>query len=395
MPANARKLHISLEERLKKISEYADLISINDLILNNTESGKTGIVASGIAVQYAKELFPEASFLKIGMDFPFPKKMAQKLSEHCNKIIVCEELEPIIEEQFNLLGISVTGKNKIPVCGELNQEILANSLNIDISQNKISFKTPLPSRPPVLCPGCSHRPLFLALKKLKLTVTGDIGCYTLGALPPLDSMDTCICMGASITQCLGFELAKGPDFSKKSVAVIGDSTFLHSGITGLLDVIYNNAHSTVIILDNNITAMTGHQDNAATGKTLMKKTAPAVNIENICKALGVKKVETIRPYDPEKNIKLIKECLDFNGPAVIIAKAPCMLIKQHKQTPALEVVPERCKQCGACIRTGCPAVSRSSEGYAVINPLMCAGEVCALCSTVCKFGAHKRPDEKI
>lgn len=388
MPANARKLHLNLEKRLKTISEYSNTSPLNNLALKDGPNGKIGIVASGIAVQYAKELFPEASFLKIGMDFPFPKQLAHKLNDHCDSLIVCEELEPVLEEQLVLEGIKVTGKEKIPICGELNQQIIADSLGIEIEKSEMKLDAKLPSRPPVLCPGCSHRPLFMALKKLKVTVTGDIGCYTLGALPPLDAMDTCICMGASITQGLGFELARGKDFSKKSVAVIGDSTFMHSGMTGLLDVVYNKAHSTVIILDNCITAMTGHQDNAATGKTLMKNSAPAVDIKKICQALGVKKIETIRPYNPEKNMELIKECLEFDGPAVIIAKAPCILIKQHKKTPALEVDPNKCKKCGACIRTGCPAVSRAPEGHAYIDPLMCAGEVCSLCATVCKFDAH-------
>ncbi|PKK90758.1 MAG: indolepyruvate ferredoxin oxidoreductase subunit alpha [Candidatus Wallbacteria bacterium HGW-Wallbacteria-1] len=388
IPAHARILHVALEKKLIEIQKYASTCPANSLHLSNPE---VGIVTSGIAVQYAREVFPDASFLTIGMDFPFPVELARKLADHCERILVIEELEPVLEEQLTLLGIKVEGKNRIPICDELNQAVVARAFDLPCPDPSPALDhVKLPGRPPVLCPGCSHRPLFLALKKMKLIVNGDIGCYTLGALPPLDAMDTCICMGASITQNLGFEKTN-PEFGKKSVAVIGDSTFFHSGMTGIADLVYNSAHSTVIILDNLITAMTGHQNNPGTGLTLMGKPSPIINIAEVCKALGVEKIITLNPYDVDNNMKMIQECLDHPGPAVIIARAPCMLIKKHKVTPALEVDPEKCRKCGACIRTGCPAVSKSSGGQAIINPEMCAGEACGLCRRVCKFNAHKAP----
>lgn len=388
IPAHARILHVKLEERLKEIQKYADTCPANSLELKDS---KLGIVCSGIAVQYAREVFPEASFLTIGMDYPFPLGLARKLADHCEEIHVVEELEPVLEEQLVLNGFKVTGKSRVPICDELNQSVVAQAFDRPCPSPGAALQgLELPGRPPVLCPGCSHRPLFLALKKMKLIVNGDIGCYTLGALSPLDAMDTCICMGASITQNLGFEKAD-PEMSRKSVAVIGDSTFFHSGMTGLADIVYNSARSTVIILDNYITAMTGHQDNPGTGRTLMGTPSPIIDIPGLCRALGIEKVITIDPYDVENNMKVIQECLDHDGPAVIIAKAPCMLIKKHRVTKALEVDQDKCKKCGACIRTGCPAVSRNSEGKAQINPLMCAGEACGLCRRVCKFSAHKAP----
>ncbi|MEO0240858.1 MAG: indolepyruvate ferredoxin oxidoreductase subunit alpha [candidate division WOR-3 bacterium] len=385
LPAHAKIRHSILEEKLLKLKRFS-----SETFLNRIEKGKNevGIVTSGISYNYAKEVFPDAWILKLGMPFPFPEELFKEFIKNVKKVIVVEENEPFIEEEIKILGYNVEGKKYIPLCDELSPEIVRKSLK----NEELPHPEPLKSvrRPPQLCPGCPHTGVFYTLSKLKAVVTGDIGCYTLGALPPHNAMDTCICMGASIGNAFGFEKALGKKFSKRLVAVIGDSTFIHSGITGLIDIAYNKGSVTVIILDNRTTAMTGHQNHPGTGITAKGEKTKEINLAELARACGIEEVYEINPYDLKNTLKTIKNAMESEKPAVVISKAPCALLKEarerFKREKKRKVIEEKClgEKCKACIRLGCPAISMVN-GKAFISSLLCVG--CGLCSEVCPVEA--------
>lgn len=384
MPGMARKRHIVVEERMKRLQEDCSSFSINRI----EEGDKSiGIITSGIVYQYAKEAFPNASFLKLGMIHPLPKKLIEEFASKVEKVYVLEELEPVIEEQIRSWGIDVIGKELFSVQGEYSAKLIEERIK-RVEVQKVSAEN-LPMRPPVLCPGCPHRAAYYVIKKLKLHVMGDIGCYTLGALPPLETVDACVCMGASIGMAHGVAKARGKEFAKKTVAVIGDSTFIHSGITGLIDIVYNNGIATVIILDNSTTAMTGHQDHPATGRTIKGEPAPVLNLVELVKAVGIKNVRVVDPFDLEGSERILREETQKEEPSVIIFKRPCALLDKTFETP-LKIDSSACRRCGLCLRLGCPAIENKDEGRITINYALCNG--CGLCERVCKFNAIRRAD---
>lgn len=383
MPAFARPRHVFVEERLKKLTEYAETSPLNRVEIS--ENAKFGVIASGAVYEYAKEsLGNKASFLKLGTINPMPVKLIQDFAEKYDKIYVIEELDDIIETHCRKIGITnIIGKELFGFCGELSQTVIAEKI-LGTKPEYTEFPENVPVRPPVMCAGCPHRGLFYCLSKLKVTVSGDIGCYTLGASAPLSAMDTTICMGASVSALHGFNKARGEEAEKKSVAVIGDSTFMHSGMTGLVNIAYNSTNSTVIILDNSITGMTGHQQNPTTGKNLKGDPACAVNLEALCKALGINRVRVVDPYCLAETEKAIKEELAVAEPSVIISRRPCALLKYVKHKPSLKVDSEKCKGCKMCMKLGCPAIS-IKDGKAVIDHTQCVG--CGICQEMCKFDA--------
>jgi indolepyruvate ferredoxin oxidoreductase alpha subunit len=389
VPAFARLRRVVLEERLAKLKEYSENASVNFI---QWRDKSVGIITSGISYQYVQEVLPGASVLKLGMTNPLPEKLIREFAAGVERLIVVEELEPFIEEQVRMMGIEVSGKDIIPNTGELDPGIVAGRLieagilqaegEAAAAKAAAPEAPAVPGRPPVLCPGCPHRGLFYALRRLKLTVTGDIGCYTLSGLPPLEAMDCCVCMGASIGAAHGMSKAN-PEMGGRTVAVIGDSTFMHSGITGLLNVVYNKGNSTVIILDNRTTAMTGHQQHPGTGSTLMGEPAPAVDIEALVRALGVKRVRVVDPLDLAETGTAVREEVAAGEPSVIISRRPCVLLSR-KTEPAVLVQAEKCKGCKTCTRLGCPAISMKDK-LALVDPITCTG--CGLCIQVCKEGA--------
>lgn len=377
MPANARKLHVTVEERLKKLAAYSETTELNRIEWGQDK--KLGVVASGAVYQYVKEALPDVSVLKIGMAFPLPKQLITDFAAQVEKLIVIEELEAFMEDTIKSWGIAVTGKDLFSPIGEIFTETIKEKI-LGEAVPKLSVGEDLPNRPPVLCPGCPHRGIFYVLHKLKLNVSGDIGCYTLAAVPPLNAMDTTICMGASIGVAHGMEKARGKDFSRKTVAVLGDSTFLHSGITGLINTVYNGSTVTTIILDNSITAMTGHQQNPATGKTAKGEPAPAVDLEAMARACGVKRVRVVDPFDLAATEQAVREEVAAAEPSVIITKRPCILINRSAMKKPLVVDKERCINCGICLGVGCPAIARK-DGKAQIDTSQCVG--CGVCASVC------------
>jgi len=383
MPAMARARHILVEKRMNALAEYADNTPINIIEMNDP---RIGIISSGAAYQYAKEALPEASFLKLGMVHPLPKNLISSFASKVEKLYVVEELEPVIEEQIKSWEIRITGKELFSRQGELSTSIIKQK--IAGVTTIAAAPAEVPGRPPVLCPGCPHRGTYYIMKKLKLSVSGDIGCYTLGALPPLTSLDTCVCMGASIGMALGMEKARGRDFAKKQVAVIGDSTFIHSGITGLIDVVYNKGISTVAILDNSTTGMTGHQEHAATGKTIKGEPAPVLNLIELIKAIGIRNVQTVDPFDLKNVERILREETEKDEPSVIIFKRPCALLSKEKHPP-LAVDEAVCRMCGLCLGLGCPAIVKK-QNHVEINYALCNG--CGLCMSVCRFNAIKRQE---
>lgn len=387
LPANARKKHVLVEKRLELLENYGA-----DCPLNRIEwaDKSLGIVTSGISYQYAKEVFPDASVLKLGLTFPIPKKLIRDFANQVKKLYVIEELDPILEEQIAAMGIKIVGKEFLPIMGEFSQRVVNQSFARSVQPEKSVLEdVNLPPRPPVLCPGCSHRGVFYAFKKLKLTVTGDIGCYTLGALPPLNSMDTCLCMGASVGFAEGLEKATGDELKGKVIGVIGDSTFFHSGITGLIDIVYNQGKTKICILDNHITAMTGHQEHPGSGLSLRRQPAPKVQIEAVCRAAGVNRIIKIDPYNLNETIALLKKEMQIDEPSVIIADAPCIIRDRIKFSEPYFVDAEICTQCGMCHRVGCPAIEKDEQGKTKINALLCIG--CDICRQVCKPGAIQKP----
>ncbi len=388
MPGNAVKRHPIVEERTQKLINYAETSSINRIEMGDTS---VGYVTAGICYQYLRECLPNASVLKLGMVNPLPLELIKEFASKVDKLIVVEELDPVIETHLRSNGIKVDGgKNLFGLCGELSQNKIRKALGISTA-SYIDFGETVPPRPPTLCPGCPHRGLFYTLSKMGLMVSGDIGCYTLGSLPPLTAMDTTICMGASISGLHGFNTVRGAESAKKSVAVIGDSTFMHSGITGLVDIVYNKGISTVLILDNSITGMTGHQQNPTTGKTLKGEPAPAVSLEKLCEAIGVKRVRVVDPYALEELKAAVTEELNALEPSVIIARRPCILLPEVKTAPALYIDQEACKGCRQCMTIGCPSISFADK-KATIDPTLCVG--CELCTQMCKFGAILKKEGK-
>ncbi|MFL0269804.1 indolepyruvate ferredoxin oxidoreductase subunit alpha [Candidatus Clostridium radicumherbarum] len=395
IPANARKKHYEVEDRLEALREYSNTSDLNRVELGNK---KIGIVTSGISYQYAKEVFGEdASYLKIGMSYPLPDKIIDDFAKKVDKLYVIEENEPYLENAIKVMGINCIGKDLIPICGELNPDIIRK--NILGEESKAFFNTDImpPSRPPVLCPGCPHRGIFYAVSKYKdIISTSDIGCYTLGMMPPLNVADTVICMGASISGGIGIQRANlMADRSNKIFAFLGDSTFFHSGITGLINSVYNNSPIVTVILDNRITGMTGHQENPGTGRTLQGKPAPEVDLEAIVLACGIKKenIKIVDPYILKDTENAVKEAYNSSEPYVIITKQPCALIKEvQKKRSNLKCIidPEKCKRCKACLRTGCPALSFKNNVVS-IDKNMCNG--CELCKQVCMFGAIEKVGE--
>ena len=381
MPAFARPRHVFVEERTKKLIEYAEKSPLNKVIDNG---GDIGIITSGISYQYAREAMGDkASYLKLGVVNPLPAELIKDFCAKYKKVYVIEELDDIIETHCKKMGLEVVGKELFGYIGEFSQALIAEKL-LGVKAESSAFDGNVPVRPPVMCAGCPHRGLFYCLSKNKITVSGDIGCYTLGASAPLAAMDTTICMGASISALHGFNKARGEEAEKSTVAVIGDSTFMHSGMTGLVNIAYNSTNSTVIILDNSITGMTGHQQNPTTGKNLKGDPAAAVNLEELCKAIGIKRVRVVDPYNLAETEAAIKEELAAPEASVIISRRPCALLKYVKHKPALKVVNDKCKGCKACLKLGCPAIS-VRDGKAVIDRTQCVG--CGICTEVCKFGA--------
>ncbi len=382
MPGNAKGRHLVVESRENALEKDGCDFPINKVEYLDT---KIGFITSGIPYQYVKEAFSQASVLKLGIVNPLPRKLIEEFASKVDTLYIIEELDPIIEEQVKSWGIKAIGKEILTIQGEYS----ANLLRKAVGAEKLMLVHPaqVPNRPPILCPGCPHRSVFSILNKLKIHGAGDIGCYTLGAVAPLSVVDTTVCMGASISTLHGMEKAKGKDYIKNWVAVIGDSTFMHTGINSLINMVYNKGTGTVMILDNSTTGMTGHQDHAATGKTLMGEDAPAVDLATLCKAVGVNHVYEISAFDTEKLEKAIKEATAMDEVAVIITKAPCILLSKAPVKKQYHILPEVCKKCGMCMKPGCPAITKLDNGTIAINDTMCNG--CGLCETACRFDAIK------
>lgn len=382
MPGNAIKRHLVVEARMKKMAEDANTMAINRAEYRDLS---VGFITCGIAYQYIREAMPEASILKLGLVNPLPRKLIEEFAAKVDCLYIFEELEPVIEEQAKAWGIAkAVGKEIFTIQGEYS----ANLLRERVLGQELSFKTEeVPARPPILCPGCPHRSVFAVLNRLKIRAAGDIGCYTLGAVAPLSVIDTTICMGASISTLHGMEKAKGTDYVKDWVAVIGDSTFMHTGINSLMNMVYNQSKATVIILDNSTTGMTGHQDHAATGKTLKGDSVPAINIAGLCRSLGIERVCEVNAFDQKELEKVIREEVKADALSVIITQAPCALLKGLKFPNKCRPDTEKCKKCGACLRPGCPALTRREDGTIAIDETMCNG--CGLCMQLCKFDAIK------
>lgn len=382
MPGNAKGRHLVVESR-----EAALIKDSCNFTINRVEYGdkKIGVITSGIPYHYVKEALPEASVLKLGIVNPLPRKLIEDFASQVEQLFIVEELDPIIEEQVKSWGIQAVGKDILTVQGEYSANLLKRAIKGE--KQEVISAAQIPTRPPILCPGCPHRSVFSVLNKLKIHGAGDIGCYTLGAVAPLSVIDTTICMGASISSLHGMEKAKGKDYIKNWVAVIGDSTFLHTGINSLINMVYNKSTGTVMILDNSTTGMTGHQEHAATGKTLKGEPTNSVDLEALCKAVGVKHVHVIHAFDTVTLEKTIKEATAMDEIVVIIAQAPCALLDKAPVSKQYRVDTERCKKCGLCMKPGCPAITKKENGDIEINDTMCNG--CGLCETLCKFGAIK------
>jgi indolepyruvate ferredoxin oxidoreductase alpha subunit len=387
IPAHARRLHVAVEERLCRLAEYAETTP-----LNRVEEGdpRVGVISSGISYQYARDAFPDATFLKLGMSYPFPVDLVSRFAARFDRVFVVEENEPFIEDAMRVAGITnVVGKEKVPLCGELNQGIVRRSL---AGARPAGGAEAVPPRPPVLCPGCPHRTTFFTLNRLRIGATSDIGCYTLGVMPPLEGLDTCVCMGASIGNALGLEKAIGREFAKKMVAVLGDSTFVHSGMTGLADVAYNRGATTVIVLDNSTTAMTGHQDHPGTGTTLMGEPTVKLDLIALAKSMGIKDARRVNAYDVAAVRQAIREAVENPEPSFLVMEGTCVLLERERWGPAFVVDHEECVACGLCLRLGCPAVSKGEDGKTTINPIFCVGPLCSVCAQVCPKKCIAAPD---
>ena len=407
-PANAIKRHPFVEQRMKDLEKWSETSGINrveksgviepveitlknaishEVVSTSSTTGVVGIITSSTSYQYVKEVLGNSvNILKLGMVNPLPADMIRKFAEGLEKLIVVEELDPVIETFVRGLGLNceIHGKDMFPICGEFSQNLVAAAFGKEVPQGTKLDGVQIPVRPPIMCAGCPHRGMFYALNKLKVTVFGDIGCYTLGSVAPLSAMDVTLCMGASFSGLHGWNKAGGADNEKKSVAVIGDSTFMHSGMTGLATIAYNQSNSTVIVLDNSITGMTGHQQNPTTGKNLYGDPAGRVDLEALARAMGINRVRVVDPYNIAECEAAVREELEVNEPSLIISRRPCALLKEVKPKPALVVDEAKCKSCKMCMKIGCPAISMKG-GKAKIDATLCVG--CGVCSQMCKFGA--------
>lgn len=382
MPGMARKRHPVVEERLKALRAYAEKADINRIegVEAQTEKHPFAIITDSTSYQYVKEVFgDDVPVLKLGMVNPLPVDLIKKFASHTERLVVVEELDPIIENHCRNLGLAVEGKDLFPLCGEFSQNGIAEKLGRGEVHGRRTADE-IPPRPPVMCAGCPHRGLFYVLKKNKITVLGDIGCYTLGAAAPLSAMDMTLCMGASISAVHGFNKCAGKESENKTVAVIGDSTFMHSGMTGLANIAYNQSNSTVVILDNSITGMTGHQQNPTTGYNIKGDPAGKIDLESLCKAMGIADVRVCDPYDLQKTEETVKAALSFRGPSVVISRRPCALLKYVKHQPAFTVDQTKCVGCKSCMRIGCPAISMKN-GKAQVDETLCVG--CGVCEQLC------------
>jgi indolepyruvate ferredoxin oxidoreductase alpha subunit len=380
MPANAIKMHVAVEARDKALGQDVNAMEINRA--EYTSPAEMGVVCAGAVYQYVKEALPSANVFKVGTAYPLPINAIKEFSKNVKELYVIEELEPYMEDALKAAGVECKGKEIFSLQGEISvAKILEKFENRPIPQAE-----QVPVRPPVMCAGCPHRGVFYVLNKLKLTVNGDIGCYTLGAVPPLAAVDTCICMGASVGMAHGFK--KATDGNSRNVAVIGDSTFLHSGVTGLINAVYNQSGITLLILDNSTTGMTGHQQHPATGKNLKGDPAPAVLLDDLCRACGVKDLQIVDAYDVAAVEKAVKSAVDSPEVSVIIAQRPCVLLDKKAQKP--KVIVKDCKKCGMCMKLGCPAISKGADGQIVIDATQCTG--CGVCMQVCKFGCIQKGD---
>lgn len=381
LPAFAKPKHLAVEQRLLDLTEWAEKAEINRV---EDHGAKVSVITSGISYQYVREAMGDSvNYLKLGMVYPLPEKLMRDFAAKAETVYVVEELDDFIETHCRKLGISVVGKELFPRCGEFSQKIVKKLLTGEEAES-VSLAQPIPVRPPVMCCGCPHRGLFYALKREKVYVSGDIGCYTLGASAPLSAMDSCICMGASVSALHGYNKARGAEAEKKSVAVIGDSTFIHSGVTSLIDIAYNRSNSVVIILDNSITGMTGHQQNPTTGYNIKGDPATAVDLEALCRSVGIDRVRVVDPYDLKAVTAALKEELQAEEPSVIISRRPCALLKYVKHSAPLKADPDKCVGCKACMGIGCPAISMRG-GKAVIDATQCVG--CGVCTSLCAKNA--------
>ena len=383
VPANARPKHPAVEARTEQLSAFSETSDLNKVIMRDTE---IGIITAGISYQYVEEALPNASVLKLGMVWPLPENLIRDFAAKVKTCYVIEELDPFLEQNIRAMGISVIGKELFPKVDEYSAALLRSKILGEKAADTVSAAVAVPVRPPVMCPGCSHRGVFYVLHKLGLNVSGDIGCYSLGCAAPLSSIDSIICMGASVSAAHGMEKAAGRDFAKKTVAVLGDSTFIHSGITGLIDIVYNKGTSTVIILDNSITGMTGHQQNPSTGFTIRNEPTRQVDLVKLAEAVGVDRVKVVDPFDLDLLEKVVKEEVAADEPSVIIAQRPCALLKKAGYSGTF-VINDKCKNCKMCMKLGCPAISITENGPK-INDTLCVG--CGLCPNVCKFGAIEK-----
>ncbi len=387
MPANAIKRHVDVEKRMAELTAFAETADLNTIEDNGS---KIGIISSGISYMYSKEALGDSvNYLKLGMVYPLPEQKIKDFAAKCDKVYVIEELDPVFETHCKALGIDVIGKEVFTLLGEYTPQMIKKAVLGEEAPEFTALEEAIPVRPPVMCAGCPHRGTFYVLKKLGLVVSGDIGCYTLGAVAPLQSVDTTICMGASVSAAMGMAKARGAEFNKKLVSVIGDSTFMHSGITGLIDIVYNKGANTVIILDNSITGMTGHQDNPTTGKTIRGEATKQVDLIALCKAVGVDRIVVADPFDVKSFEKVVKEETEADEPSVIIAQRPCALLKSVKYTGHCTIT-ENCKKCKMCLKLGCPAISAEGDGVK-IDLNQCNG--CGLCVNVCPFNAIKKEEE--
>lgn len=384
MPGNAKRRHPIVEERTRSLVELAEMSPLNRVEV--ADGSKVGIICSGTAYQYVKEVFGDTvSVLKLGIVNPLPEKLIRDFAAKVEKLIVVEELDPVIENHCKVLGIPVQGKDIFPICDEFTQNLVAEILGAAVAAQELpALDDAIPVRPPVMCAGCPHRGMFYSLMKNNVTVLGDIGCYTLGAAAPLAAIDTTICMGASVSSLHGFTHAEGNEAAAKSACVIGDSTFMHSGVTGLINIAYNGGSSTTIILDNSITGMTGHQENPTTGRNIKGDPAGKIDLEALCRAVGINRVRVVDPYNLAECDAAINEETAIDEPSVIIARRPCALLKTVKAKPALCVDTEKCKGCKACMKIGCPAISMKG-GKAAVDATLCVG--CGVCTQMCKLDA--------
>lgn len=388
-PANAMRRHPFVEERTKALTDYAEYSPLNK-VEEGTGALSFGIITSSTSYQYVKEIFGDTvSILKLGMINPLPVHLIKDFASEVGKVYVIEELDPIIETHCRSIGVEVVGKELFSILGEFSQKEIAKAFEFEENET-IGLDTMIPVRPPMMCAGCPHRGMYYVLAKNKITVLGDIGCYTLGAAPPLNALDMTLCMGASVSGLHGFNKAGKEETEKKTVCVIGDSTFMHSGITGLVNIAYNQSNSTVIILDNSITGMTGHQQNPTTGLNIKGDPAGKVNLEDLCRSIGISSVRVVDPYNLSECETVLKEELEKEEPSVIISRRPCVLLKYVKPKKPLWVNSEKCRSCKRCMKFGCPAISFREE-HAVIDPTLCIG--CGVCAQLCPFEAFESEGE--